>query len=430
MSVMRQLRAIPIAIRGLALLGWILPAHALEAVSTFAGTPTKSGHLDGTVLAARFSDPVGLALDSGGNLWVADSGNHCLRRISPTGIVSTVAGSPGVPGSTDGTGSLARFDTPSALAAAADGTLYVSDTGNHTIRRIDRNGRVATLAGLAGQPGATNGVGSRARFNSPLGMAVASDGSLWIADSGNHVIRRMDPQGKVSVMAGVPEVWGDDDGPAASARFNGPVGLAFDSSGNLVISDSLNHTLRRLTAGGTVTTAAGKSGEDGSTDGLPSEARFGTPAELSFDTRGNLFVTDAFYHTIRRVQADGRVSTVAGLAGAEGGSDGGYSRARFFNPYGLVITARGSLIVTDTFNQTIRELVAPFFLSVETRPTGIHLRWESQRGLRYQVFSRTGLDAPWDPVGEPLTAVDPVSEWSPAAPSLSPNRWYQVTLLP
>lgn len=415
---------------GIALFTWI-NVEAADAVATLAGGAGISGHSDGVGTAARFADPVGLAIDADGNILLADSGNHCLRRITPAGIVSTLAGGPGLAGSADGVGTAARFDSPSALAVAPDGTVYISDTGNHTLRRLDRNGRITTLAGLAGVSGATNGVGSQVRFNAPLGLAVTPSGDVFVADSGNHVIRRIDTRGQVTSFAGILESWGEDNGPGNVARFNGPVGLALDRSGNLVVADSLSHTLRRISPDGTVALLAGKPGEDGSTDGPAKESRFGTPAELAFDARGNLYVTDAWFHTLRRITPGGQVSTVAGLAGAEGSGDGSYTAARFFNPYGLVVTPRGSLVMTDTFNQTLRELHAPFALTV-TLPAGAGalLRWESQPGARYQVFARNALDAPWTILGTPLTASGVTTDWTDSAPGTTPHRWYQVNLLP
>ncbi len=421
------------------IVGWVLAigfgifgsgnAQAVDAVTTFAGSNTVAGHADGPAAIARFSDPVGLAMDASGNVLVADAGNHCIRCVTPTGVVTTIAGTAGVTGSLDGLATAARFDTPSAIAVGLDGVIFISDTGNHTLRRLDRNGRVSTLAGKPGDAGATNGVGSIARFNAPLGLAVSASGIVFVADSGNHIIRRIESNGTVTTLAGVAESWGDQDGSATTARFNGPVGLALDSAGNLVVADAFNHTLRRITPDGTVSTLAGKSGEAGILDGPASDARLGTPAELALDARGNLYITDAFYHTIRRLGTDGQMETVAGLAGIDGGTDGNYAAARFFNPYGVAITPRGTLIVTDTYNATLRELVAPFTLRVTPAPPkGTVIRWESEPGQRYQVFTCTDWTLPWTPVGAPFTASGITSEWIDTLSTASPERWYQIRI--
>ena len=247
--------------------GWLLlPAIAVDSVRTLAGAAQVPGHVDGVGALARFSDPAGLAIDAQGNVLIADSANHCLRKLTPAGIVTTIAGRPGNAGSADGPAATARFDTPSALAVAKDGTVFVSDTGNHTLRRIGRDGSVSTWAGSAGDPGATNAVGRAARFSSPLGIAIAKDGALFVADSANHAIRRVGADGAVTTFAGATEEWGATDGKAAQARFEGPVALAFGPNGSLFVSDALNHAVRRIAPDGTVSTFAGKLGDDGFAD--------------------------------------------------------------------------------------------------------------------------------------------------------------------
>lgn len=407
-----------------AVAGLALQACAADSVRTLAGATAISAYADGPGVSARFADPVGLAADAQGSVLIADSANHCIR-IFLGGIVSTVAGQPGQNGYRDGASSAAQFDTPSALAVAKDGTIYISDTGNHTIRRLTTNGTVATFAGGAGEAGSTNGPAAAARFNAPLGLALAPNGDLLVADSGNHAIRRITPAGVVSTFAGGLEQWGAADGKGEQARFNGPVGLAFDPTGNLFVADSFNHAIRRVAPDGTVTTFAGKLGEDGFTDGPAAEARFGSPAELAFDASGNLFVTDGFYNTLRRIKPDGTVSTVAGLAGVEGSADGGYVAARFFNPYGLVATTAGTLVVSDTYNELIREITAPFTLSArKTANGGTVIRWESLAGKHYQPLYRDSLTSPWQPLGSPVTASSAATEATDTAAATA--RFYQV----
>jgi sugar lactone lactonase YvrE len=398
-----------------------------DSIRTLAGAPEIAAHADGPRRLARFSDPAGLASDIAGNIFIADSANHCLRRLATDGTVSTLAGKPNQPGS-DST----HFDSPTALAVAKDGTLFVADTGNHAIRRVSPSGTVTTLAGKPGEAGATNGVGVNARFNSPLGLALARDGTLIVADAGNHALRRVTTDGTVTTLAGELESWGMIDGPPAVARFNGPVGLAFDHTGNLFVADSANHAIRRLAPDGTVTTFAGKLGEDGCVDGAPATARFSKPAGLSFDAHGRLYVVDSFNHVLRRVTLGGTVSTVAGLAGVEGSADGTGGLGRFFNPYGLVVTAAGSLIVSDTYNQLIREVLVPFTLTVRPVPNSRPvIGWESVAGRFYRVLASDQMDAPWQTVRDRVGAA---SNWSETVDSDlaagQHTRFYQVVELP
>lgn len=407
----------------LALLLAPLASHAGDSIRTLAGAPEIAAHADGPRGLARFSDPAGLALDAAGNLFIADSANHCLRRLAADGAVTTLAGRPGQAGF-----DAVHFDSPTALVVAPEGTVFVADTGNHAIRRVLSTGIITTFAGKPGEAGATNAVGPAARFNSPLGLAFAADGTLLVADSGNHVIRRVAPDGAVTTLAGELESWGATDGPAATARFNGPVGLAFDRSGSLFVADSANHAIRRLTPDGTVTTFAGKLGEDGCVDGPASVARFCKPAGLAFDAEGRLYVVDSFNHVLRRIAPDGAVSTVAGLAGVDGSSDGADGTGRFFNPYGVAVTASGSLIVSDTYNQLLREVLAPFTLSATaTANGGTLIRWEAVAGHRYRVLARERLDASWQPIGGEVTATAVIGEL--LEPTNHASRFFQVEQL-
>src|SRR5688572_13902913 len=273
---------------------------AQDSVTTLSGQPLSSGASNGPVATALFNDPAAIVADASGNLFIADSRNHCIRKISTNGLVTTFAGLAGTAGTSDGS-TAARFDTPCGIAIAPSGDVYVSDTGNHTIRRITPAGSVTTIAGTAGQSGLADGLGTAARFNSPLGLAVSTDGTIFVADSGNHLIRAISPARTVTTLAGRAETWGTEDGNGSNARFNGPLGIAISSDGEIFVSDANNHTIRRITRAGVVITWAGVPGVDGSSDGLRLEATFSKPAELAFDKRGNLFVADSFNHLVRKI---------------------------------------------------------------------------------------------------------------------------------
>ena len=409
----------PGARRGAVLIGWVLrivvgisgawtTAYAQEVVRTVAGRALDPGHVDGPVGRSRFHDPAGLAVDATGNLLVADSANHCIRRISLDGAVVTVLGKPGEPGVADGSVGVARLDTPSAVALGPDGGLYIADTGNHTLRRW-LDGRLITVAGRAGEAGPTNGPVANARFNSPLGIVVTPALRILVADSGNHAIRSILPNGLVETLAGSAQDWGAVDGPAATARFNGPVGLALAPDGVLVVSDTLNHALRRVTPDGQVTTLAGRLGEDGCVDGSADVARFCQPAGLYYHPHGDLYVVDAFNHLVRKVDAAGVVTTVAGRPAQSGEADGANGAGRFFNPYGLVVHPDGSIVVSDTYNATLRQVLPPFRQRLVRQGREAVLQWESVIGLNYQPWIRSSLDPAWRPLAPSSTANDLVS---------------------
>lgn len=382
--------------------------RAQDTVRTLAGRAQDIGHVDGSAGVSRFSDPAGLAVDSAGNIYVADSANHCVRKLTPGGTVMTLFGISGEPGSTDGTAATARLDSPSAVALGPDGELYISDTGNHTVRRF-KSGLLTTLAGVAGESGPTNGPARTARFNAPLGLAVNSAREVFVADSGNHAIRKITPSGDVNTIAGAVEDWGAADGIGSAARFNGPVGIALAKDGSLVVSDSLNHALRRVTPAGTVTTLAGSLGNDGCIDGPASTARFCKPAELQFDTLNNLYVVDAFNHLVRKLTPEGWVSTVAGRVGQQGDTDGVNGVGRFFNPYGIIIRPSGALVVSDTYNGTLREVLAPFSQRIVRTGVSAMLSWESVIGVQYEILIRNALDRPWSAVGSKNSATGIIS---------------------
>ncbi|HZV34041.1 MAG TPA: hypothetical protein VFB72_05645, partial [Verrucomicrobiae bacterium] len=304
-------------------------AHAAqEVVTTLTGTVLVSGGSNGPMATALFSDPAGLAMDAAGNVYIADNQNHAIRKLSTNGIVSTFAGKLGITASADGTGTNASFNNPSGIAIAPNGTLYVTDTGNNTIRSITTNAVVTTLAGLAGQTGTTNATGNLARFSSPLGIAIDDSGMIYVADSGNHTIRKVTVAGVVTTFAGSPGVWGTNDGSVGAALFNGPVGIALDSHTNLFVSDSNNHTIRKITPSGNVSTWAGVPGNDGTNDGNANAALFCHPGELKLDRNNTLYVVDSFNHTIRRISTNAAVTTVAGLGENEGSANGLGAQAR------------------------------------------------------------------------------------------------------
>ena len=230
------------------------PILALLAGSLGGG----SGSADGTGAAARFASPSGVAVDSAGTVYVADGGNSTIRKITAGGVVTTLAGTAGALGSIDGTGAAARFSSPTGIAVDSAGTVYVADTGNSRIRKITAAGVVTTLAGSPGGSGSTDGTGAAARFYFPMGIAVDSAGTVYVADTGNSTIREITPAGVVTTLAGTAGATGSADGTGAAASFSSPSGVAVDSAGNLYVADRANSTIREIAPAGVVTTLAGR----------------------------------------------------------------------------------------------------------------------------------------------------------------------------
>jgi sugar lactone lactonase YvrE len=298
-------------------------------------------------------------VDGAGNVYVADTANNTIRKITPNGIVSTLAGISGSHGSADGTGSNARFWAPFGIAADSAGNVYVADTANNTIRKITPNGVVSTLAGLAGHPGNKDSIGANARFRNPWGVAVDGAGNVFVADMSNDTIRKITPTGVVSTLAGQAGISGSLNGVGTSAQFNNPFAIAVDSADNIYVSDSANDTIRKITPSGVVSTLAGLPGYAGSTDGNSNDTRFWNPQGLAVDGRGNLYVADTANNTVRKITPMGAVTTLAGLAGASGTTDGVGADTRFNSPSGVAVDRAGNVYVADTNNHTVRKIAFP-----------------------------------------------------------------------
>jgi len=324
-------------------------------VTTFAGSAGNSGGADGTGTAASFHAPYGLDAGTDGSVYVASM--YTIRKITPAGEVTTLAGSYGNFGSSDGNGAAARFRSPGDVAVDSGGNLYVADSSNCTIRKVTPAGDVTTLAGSAGIYGKADGAGSTARFSAPCGVAVAaSSGTIFVADTGNHTVRMVTPAGETSTFAGLAGGGGREDGTTVTARFSGPSGVFVDAGGNAYVADRNRHTIRRITAAGAVTTLAGLAGSSGSTDGAGDTARFNAPSGVTADGNGILYVADYENHTIRKVTPAGVVTTLAGLAGNPGGSDGTGNASRFYRPSALAVGPDGNIYVADRDNHTIRKV--------------------------------------------------------------------------
>ncbi len=333
-----------------------------RCVLTAAGGPVTSAAVILTVVggggAVSLQYPAAVALDGAGLVYVADASSNTIRRITPAGIATILAGSSGAAGSADGTGPAARFNQPGGIAVDGSGTLYVADTGNATIRRITAGGAVTTLAGSPSVRGSADGTGASASFSSPTGMAVDAAGTVFVADTFNATIRRVTAAGAVTTVAGAAGQRGEADGAGGAARFNQPSGIAVDGAGNLFVADTFNHTIRRIAPDGTVTTLAGSAGIAGAVDLTGINALFNQPAGVAAGAAGTVYVADTGNGTVRRITAAGAVSTLAGTAGIAGLADGTDGNALFNQPRALAVDGAGQVFVADTGNAAIRRITA------------------------------------------------------------------------
>jgi len=331
---------------------------AALTLKSYAGDPSRTGALDGVLTEATFASPAGVTIDNTGNLFITDSESFTIREIA-SGQVTTPAGTPSVSGSADGRPG--GFAGPVGIVySAADDFLLIADRGNHIVRLRypgDRQlGYVLTIGGSAGQSGMVDGLFEVSRFSSPSAVAADPRGRLYVADSGNNRIRKLTSvPGYIgyyttATFAGSSE--GSADGSTALAGFRNPTGVAVDGEETVYVADTGNHTLRKI-VNGVVMTLAGMAGSPGSIDGYGAAARFNAPSAMAVDARGNLYVCDTGNHTIRKVSPSGLVTTVAGLAGSPGDSDGTGSSARLSGPRGITVDSNGTIYIADTGNHRI-----------------------------------------------------------------------------
>ena len=317
-------------------------------VTTLAGSGT-SGFANGTGSAAQFYFPGGIAVDSSGNVYVADKANYRIRKVTPAGVATTLAGS-GVSGFADGTGSAAQLN-PFGVDVDSSGTVYVADSENHRIRKITPAGVVTTLAG-SGVAGFVNGTGSAAQFKNPFNVAVDSSGNVYVADSNNFSIRKITPAGVVTTLAG-SGTYGYADGTGTAAQFGNVQGIAVDSSGTVYVGDTDNNRVRKITPAGVVTTLAGAG--PGYADGTGSAALFNGPYGVDVDSSGNVYVADFYNHRIRKITPAGVVTTLAG-SGVAGFADGLVAVSRFHYPYDVAVDSSGDVYVGGNWDHRIRKI--------------------------------------------------------------------------
>ncbi|MGA2692858.1 MAG: immunoglobulin domain-containing protein [Opitutaceae bacterium] len=396
-----------------------------------AGAAGSTGSVDGTGTAAQFNQPFGIALDSSGNLYVADKKNNVIRKISSSGVVTTVAGTASnAGGSANGTGTAASFNQPAGVVVDSGGNIYVADSGNNVIRKITSAGVVTTLAGVVGQSGAANSAsGVSATFNTPYDVAVDGSGNVYVAEFGNNAIRKVTSSGTVTTFAGTPGVSGSTDATGTAASFNQPTSIALDSSGNLYVSDSGNNTIRKVSSAGVVTTIAGQTGKTGSMDGTGTAALFKSPRGVAVDSGGNLYVADSENGTIRKISSAGVVTTLAGETGSFATANGTGSAALFDVPEGIAVDSSGNLYVSNELGNSISKgsaaaVAAPTITqqpSSQTVPAG--------SGVSFSVVA-TGSPAPtyqWNLAGEAIPgAID--SSYSIASAAAGDAGIYTVTV--
>lgn len=333
-------------------------------ISTVAGDGLGGYHGDGgPATSAELWAPLCVALDGNGNLYIADTNNNVVRKMTPGGTISTVAGSGASGYSGDGgPATSATLNFPSGIALDGAGNVYIADTENNVIRKVTAAGTITTLAGTgkAGYSG-DHGQATSAELNAPWGLTLDTAGDLYIADSSNNLIRRVAPTGTITSVAGTGKAgYSGDSGPAISATLHTPSGVTLDTAGDLYIADMGNAVIRKVTAGGSITTVAGtgKAGYSGD-NGPATSAELAGPMGVAVDGSGNIYIAIQGNQAVRKVTPGGTISTVAGI-GLLGysGNGGPATSARLWAPGGVTLDGSGGFYIADTLNNVIRRVSA------------------------------------------------------------------------
>ncbi|QDK81764.1 hypothetical protein EXU85_25395 [Spirosoma sp. KCTC 42546] len=400
-------------------------------LTTVAGNGTTDFSGDnGPAIDAALNSPSGVAVDGTGNLFIADRTNNRIRKVATNGTITTVAGTGTYGFSGDNVAAIsADLANPTGVAVDGSGNLFIADAGNHRIRKVATNGTITTVAGNGTNSfGGDNGPATDAALANPTGVAVDGSGNLFIADAGNHRIRKVATNGTITTVAGNgTNGFSGDNGSATDAALTNPTGVAVDGMGTLFIADQTNHRIRKVTTGGTITTVAGTgtNGFDGD-NGPATSAQLNTPSEVAIDGNGNLFIDDTFNHRIRKVTPDGTITTIAGT-GSQGfsGDNSAATSAQLNAPFGVAVDGTGNLFIADQANNRIRKVSAPASVSVSpANPTAVCAG--SNFSLTATALGFTPASYSWSSQPSGLTASGATPTFT--APSVANPTTYTLTV--
>ncbi len=371
---------------------------AAGVITTVAGTGGFGFSGDGgPATAALLNVPTGLAVDGAGNVYIADSGNHRIRRVNGAGNITTVAGTGATGSSGDGgPATAAQLGYPTGVAVDGAGNVYIADYGNHRIRRVDGAGGITTVAGTGafGFSG-DGGPATAAQLYMPAGVTVDRAGNVYIADAYNHRVRRVDTAAVITTVAGTGAAgFSGDGGPATAAQLRNPFHVTVDGAGNVYLADNGNHRIRRVDAAGVITTVAGTGAAGFSGDGgLASAAQLDVPTGIAVDGVGNVYIADSGNHRIRRVDAAGVITTVAGTAVAGFGGDGGpATAAQLSNPSGVAVDGAGNVYIAATGNHRIRRVDAAGVITTVAGTSASGFSGDGGPATAAQLSNPSGMD--------------------------------------
>jgi hypothetical protein len=340
---------------------WQVTAHA-QIITTVAGSVVNTYTGDGgQATDAGLYNPLGVAVDASGNIYISDTKHHCIRKVDVAGVISTITGN-GIAGYSGDNGPAvdAQIDLPSKVAVDASGTIYFVDNANYRLRKISTSGIITTIAGNGtNNNSGDGGLAVDAEINACAGLAIDNVGNIYFGDLGKHTIRKINTAGIITTVVGNGlSGYMGDGGPATAARLNEPFGIDIDNAGNLYIAEYVNNCIRKVSASGIISTLTGFITTGYSGDGGPAtNAILNRPVDVIADKYGKLYIADYNNHVIRRIESNGIISTIAGTGvGGFSGDEGVATAAKLRGPGDVALDAHGSLYITDYTNNRIRKI--------------------------------------------------------------------------
>jgi sugar lactone lactonase YvrE len=426
-----------------------IPLVANNIITTVAGNNSLGGSYSGDGGAATnagLSYAADVAVDRAGNLYVADTFNFVIRKVDASGTITTAAGNNSLGAGYSGDGGAATnaaLNYPNGVAVDSTGNLYIADSHNHVIRKVDVGGRITTVAGnysLGGGYSGDGGAATNAALNFPTGVKVDGSGNLDIAEYGNNVIRKVDARGLISTVAGNQSLGGGysgDGGAATNAGLSLPTGVAVDGAGNLYFSEGGNHVIRKVDAGGTITTLAGNQSLGGGYSGdggAATNAALNHPNDVAVDGAGNLYIAEYGNNVIRKVDAHGIISTAVGnysLGGGYSGDGGPATNAALNNPVGVGLDGLGNLYIGDAHNNVVRKVAAPGFNQNPTNGTLTLTDVQAALAGNYQVIVSNPAGSITSSIVKLVVYAAPIITSQPASQTVSADgsATFEVSVL-
>ncbi|MCX6396057.1 MAG: PxKF domain-containing protein [Propionibacteriales bacterium] len=324
-----------------------------------AGTGTAGAPTAGPATSSNLFNPYGVAVDGSGNVYIADTVNNRVEKVTPGGQLSVIAGTGDTGAPTEGPATSSNLDLPIGVAVDGSGNVYIADYGNNRVEQVTPGGQLSVIAGTSSQGAPTAGPATSSNLNSPAGVAVDGSGNVYIADQGNHRVEQVTPGGQLSVIAGTGVAGAPTAGPATSSNLDNPTGVVVDGTGNVYIADGRNNQVEKVTPGGQLSVIAGTGAAGAPTAGPATSSNLRTPFGVAVDGSGNVYIADTSNHRVEKVTPGGQLSVIAGTGAAGAPTAGPATSSNLSYPTGVAVDGTGNVYIADFGNHRVEKLVAP-----------------------------------------------------------------------